>query len=220
MSLLRNKYSFIIFDWDGTLMDSTGRIVSAMQASAVQVGLPVPDNESVKKIIGLSMQAVMDQLFPMAKGELREQLLEEYRYQYVEADPTPTPMFKGALEHLTWLRDKNIKIAVATGKARAGLERVLKEVNLTGFFDLSICADESKSKPNPQMVYELLDKAACLKNETLVVGDSLHDINMANNAGVDSIAVTSGANAYHELSELKPKAIFDNVNLIQDWLQG
>ena len=218
MSILKNKYSFVIFDWDGTLMDSTGRIISAMQVSASQLGLPVPSIDNVKSIIGLSMQSVMDKLFPTTDIKIRDRFLEEYRYQYVEADSTPTPMFDGVVEHLLWLKSRNVKIAVATGKARAGLNGVLNEVNLFDFFDFSICADEAKSKPHPQMVFNLIESAASTKAETLVVGDSLHDINMANNAGVDSVAVTSGANYQHELNQANPKAIFDSVTSIQEWL--
>ncbi len=218
MSKLRNKYSFIIFDWDGTLMDSTGRIVSAMQATAREKQLPIPSVEAVKSIIGLSMSAVMDQMFPSADSQMRDELMEIYRYQYVEGDNTPSPLFEGTIPLLEWLKKEGIPIAVATGKARHGLERVLKESGLTDFFDLTICADEAASKPHPEMVEYLLDKASKPLHDTLLLGDSIHDLKMANNAGIDSVAVTSGANSFAELSVHNPITILERVCHLQGWL--
>lgn len=217
---LHNPYSFVIFDWDGTLMDSTGRIVSAMQTSAANVELPIPSTKAVKGIIGLSMQACMDKLFPEAGEEQRAALLEEYRFQYVEGDDTPTPLFEGVMDSLEWLKGNDIKIAVATGKSRAGLDRVMKEINLLNYFDLSICADEAEGKPHPEMVHRLLDKAGHKKEQAIVIGDSIHDLHMAQNAGVDSIGVTSGANEHEELTPYSPLAVFENVIHIQGWFQS
>ncbi|TQV87380.1 HAD family hydrolase [Aliikangiella coralliicola] len=219
MSVLRNRYSFIIFDWDGTLMDSTGRIVSSMQSTAKIADLPIPSEESVKSIIGLSMDAVMDTMFPSANGSLREKLFEIYRHQYVEGDDTPSPLFQGSLPLLNWLKQINIPIAVATGKARHGLTRVLNEVNLIDFFDHTICADEAESKPHPEMVERLVVDANKSKQETLVIGDSIHDMKMANNAGVDAVAVTSGANQSEQLSEHNPVSILPRVCDLRQWLE-
>lgn len=216
---IHNPYSFVIFDWDGTLMDSTGRIVSAMQTSAANVELPIPSEKQVKSIIGLSMQACMDTLFPDASDDSRQRLLEEYRFQYIEGDNTPTPLFEGVSDQLEWLKSHDIKIAVATGKARAGLNRVLTEVGLLEFFDFTICADEAEGKPHPQMVLNLMQRAEMTHQQTLVVGDSVHDINMANNAKVAALAVTSGANQHHELEPLNPKEIFQKVTEIKQWFQ-
>jgi phosphoglycolate phosphatase len=217
---LRNQYSFIIFDWDGTLMDSTGRIISAMQATAKQANMPVPSEQQVKSIIGLSMAAVMDTLFPTADQTKRVELLEIYRYQYIEGDQTPSPLFAGTLDLLNWLKSNQIKIAVATGKARAGLDRVMKASNLQDFFDFSICADEAESKPHPQMVNDLLQKANKTATQTLVIGDSVHDLKMAQNANVDSLGVTSGANQLNELEVFQPQVIVDSVCHVRQWLQS
>ncbi|MET1255580.1 HAD-IA family hydrolase [Aliikangiella maris] len=217
MSILKNKYSFVIFDWDGTLMDSTGRIISAMQATARNLEIPVPDVESVRGIIGLSMTEVIPKLFPTLTSSRTDELLSEYRYQYVESDQTPSPLFDGVKEHLDWLKQQDVKIAIATGKARAGLDRVLHEVDLHSYFDFTICADESESKPNPKMVFELLESANKSATESLLIGDSVHDISMANNANVDSVAVTSGASDFHQLDVLAPKAILENVIAIEKW---
>ncbi len=152
MNQFNKHYKHIIFDWDGTLMDSTGRIVSAMQSTAENLSLAVPSIDAVKSIIGLSMDEVLDRLFPHNKGSIRDEILDEYRYQYVVGDNTPSPLFAGSLSLLNWLREQGITISVATGKARHGLHRVLSEVDMVEFFDFTICADEASSKPSPHMV--------------------------------------------------------------------
>ena len=153
------------------------------------------------------MDAVMEQMFPTADQELRAKLFEIYRYQYIEGDTTPSPLFEGTMPLLNWLKSVEIPIAIATGKARQGLDRVLNEVGLIDFFDFSICADEAESKPHPQMVEVLLKRANKSANETLILGDSVHDLKMANNAGVKSVGVTSGANSYDELAVHEPIVI-------------
>jgi len=209
--------SFIIFDWDGTLMDSTARIVSAMQTTARLVGLYIPSEAQVKGIIGLSMQSVVENLFPGISPPQKNELIETYRHQYIEADTTPTPLFKGVLPLLHWLRSNQIVTAVATGKARAGLDRVMNDVDLHGHFEHSICADEAQSKPHPQMVEELMSRAGKTSAQTLVVGDSVHDLKMANNANVRSVGVTSGANSFDELQVFAPIKILSRVCDFQQW---
>lgn len=220
MTILRNRFSHVIFDWDGTLMDSTARIVSAMQATARNLEIEVPSEKSVKSIIGLSMDAVLDNVFPKACAKTRDRILEEYRYQYIEGDNTPTPLFDGTIGLLNWLRNKGVYISVATGKARHGLDRVMTEVGLDSFFDSTICADEASSKPSPHMVEILLKKAGTSKGETLVVGDSTHDLKMAKNAGVESIAVTSGADEHETLVTHSPIVILDKVCSLKNWLEN
>ncbi|MDH5630464.1 MAG: HAD-IA family hydrolase [Gammaproteobacteria bacterium] len=217
MSIIKNKYSFVIFDWDGTLMDSTGRIVSAMQTSAGIAGLPIPSEKAIRNIIGLSMDEAMDAIFPDACEDLRQQLFGIYRKQYVEDDPTPSPLFEGSLNLLDWLKSIGVEVAVATGKARHGLQRVLGTVGMENYFKHSICADEAHSKPHPQMVELLLERTGKPAEETLLIGDSIHDLKMASNAGVDSIGVTSGANSYQELEEHQPVTILERVCHLQEW---
>jgi len=220
MTILKNRYAHVIFDWDGTLMDSTARIVSAMQATARNLKIKVPSEASVKSIIGLSMDAVLDNVFPEACTKTRSKILEEYRFQYIEGDKTPTPLFDGTMALLNWLRGEGIFISVATGKARHGLDRVMTEVGLESFFDLTICADEASSKPSPHMVEILLEKSGTLKEETVVVGDSTHDLKMARNAGVESIAVTSGADEHESLMPHQPIVILDRVCSLKNWLEN
>jgi len=207
-----SQYSLVIFDWDGTLMDSTARIVSCMQSTAKIANLPVPSEQQVKGIIGLSMAAVLDKMFPAAGIERRTELTDIYRQHYIELDTTPSPLFEGTLPLLEELKSRNIKTAVATGKARAGLTRALESVDLLDYFEYSICADEAESKPHPEMVHRLLQQTGKSASQSLIIGDSVHDLGMAKNAGVASIGVTTGANKKHELEAFAPLHIIDDLS--------
>jgi len=209
------QYKFVIFDWDGTLMDSTSRIVSCMQTTARIAGYTVPTIDEVKSIIGLSMDAVVNQIFPDATKKHKNKLKDIYRTQYVEVDQTPSPLFEGSLGLLERLRSNQINIAIATGKARAGLNRALKSVNLHEYFEYSICADEAESKPHPEMIHRLLKITGHTLDETLVVGDSVHDMGMAKRAGVDAVGVTTGANNHQQLSELRPVKIIAQIEHVE-----
>ncbi len=205
------QFKTIIFDWDGTLMDSAGRIISAMQTSAANVGLPVPEEHAVRHIIGLSLDAVFDELFPETDYAIKPQLFDEYRYQYVEADNTPSPLFEGAEEVLQHLKAQGLALAVATGKARKGLMRVMTESALTDYFDDSICADEAESKPHPQMLQRLTERNGWQKHQCLMIGDTTHDLKMAKSAGIPSIGVSYGAHAKEHLIHHDPLHILDDI---------
>jgi phosphoglycolate phosphatase len=220
MKLLKNKYSFVIFDWDGTLMDSTGRIVSSMQEAARIHQIDVPSDEKIKSSIGLSMQGVMDHVFPNMPAEMEPDFFKTYRDQYVEHNTTPAPFFPGSMELLHWLRAEKILIGVATGKARHGLKRAIDMTNSEGLFDFSICADEAKSKPHPEMIERLLDESQVKPEQALLLGDSIHDLKMAQNANIDSIAVTSGAGHYNELQQHNPVTILESVCHLKSWFQS
>lgn len=216
---MKKQYSLVIFDWDGTLMDSTARIISCMQQTAKIVGLPIPTPALVKSIIGLSMDAVIDQVFPGSEEKQRQELTGIYRQHYIDLDTTPSPLFEGSLAILNWLKEKEYIIAVATGKARVGLNRALSSVDMLDFFEYSICADEAMSKPHPEMVNRLLADTAITAEKTIVIGDSVHDIKMANNAGVDGIGVTTGANTFEELLVHSPLKIYQEVHHIQEMFE-
>lgn len=213
---MKKSYHFVIFDWDGTLMDSTARIVSSMQQTARIVDEKVPTVEAIKSTIGLSMEAVISQLFPVAGELLKTNIRDIYREQYVDKDQTPSPLFPGAMDLLGWLESNNVQTAVATGKARHGLSRALTSVGLENYFKHSVCADEAASKPHPEMVQRLLDLTGCEPDKTLVVGDSVHDINMAKNARVDSIGVTTGASSPQALGALGPIAVIDCLTQLKE----
>ncbi|MDN7123630.1 HAD-IIIA family hydrolase [Pseudidiomarina terrestris] len=204
------KYQLLIFDWDGTLMDSIGRIVSSMQATATHLALPVPTDTQVRDIIGLSLEPAIERLFGRLDGQQHATFLARYRDQYVELDPTPTPLFAGVPEMLADLRQQGYQLAVATGKARRGLNRVWQETDTAQFFQLSRCADESASKPDPKMLHELLEEANCDLSKALMIGDSIHDLRMAEAAGMDRVGVDFGVHSAQQLSVYSPLAVLSN----------
>jgi phosphoglycolate phosphatase len=211
-------YKLIIFDWDGTLMDSVDRIVSSMQIAAESASLPIPSNEQAKQIIGLSMPKVVEVLFPQRTQAQEVILLEHYNRQYKELNDVPTPMFNNAIELLSKLLEKNKLLAVATGKGRGGLERVMKDTQTAHFFHASRCASDAVSKPDPQMLFSLLEELEISTNEAVMIGDTSHDLKMAQLAGIDSIGVTHGVHDESVLSLYKPKALVNSLIQLENIL--
>lgn len=204
-------YKLVIFDWDGTLMDSVGRIVSSMQAAAKTAGLPVPTAYNAKQIIGLSLPKAIEVLFEQRTAEQEQFLIEQYKHQYVELNTTPTPLFDNALNLLTRLRQTDKFLAVATGKGRAGLQRVWQATDTEQYFHTSRCADEAQSKPDPQMLLSLLEELNIEATQAVMIGDTSHDMEMARRAGVDRIGITLGVHDKEVLSQYQPKAIVDSL---------
>jgi len=209
------SYKLIIFDWDGTLMDSVDRIVSSMQSAAIAVGLVVPSNDAVKQIIGLSIPEALKELFAGITDELIEIMRLQYKYQYTEGDNTPTPLFEHAMNLLAQLRQNNKLLAVATGKGREGLDRVLHISETSDFFHTTRCAGEMPSKPDPQMLLSILAELDIAPHEAVMVGDTSHDLKMALNAGVDSIGVTFGVHDKKVLEKYEPIMIVDSLVELQ-----
>jgi len=213
-------YKLVIFDWDGTLMDSVDRIVSSMQSAAKTVGLVIPSNEEVKQIIGLSITEALQQLFAGITGEQIDTMRLQYKYQYQEVDSTPTPLFDNAINLLDQLKRKDKLLAVATGKGREGLDRVLSISETVDFFHTTRCAGEMPSKPNPEMLTSILTELAIAPHEAIMVGDTSHDLKMAQNAGVDSIGVTFGVHDKQVLNQYNPKAVVDSLSELHQLLLG
>ncbi len=207
-----NKIKMIIFDWDGTLMDSTARIVSCMQQAAIEVELPVPDAEAVRQIIGLSLFHAFDVLFPNSNGAIQQHLFQRYRQLYIEEDKTPSPLFEGAINCLTSLVEHGFSLTVATGKARVGLTRVMDEVKLAHLFTDTICADEAEGKPSPDMINQLLQRAGLSAGQAVMIGDTEHDLEMASKAGVTSYGVSHGAHTVEQLLKWQPLAMVDHLD--------
>jgi len=213
-----NSYKLIIFDWDGTLMDSIGRIVSSMQTAAANCSLTVPSNEQVKEIIGLSLPIALNILFPKNNDKQNEAMLAQYKFQYVEGDDTPTPLFENALNLLAALKNNDKLLAVATGKGRQGLQRVFNITDTEKYFHASRCAGEVLSKPDPDMLLSLLDELAVFPEHALMIGDTSHDMQMAQSAGVDRIGITLGVHNREILNQYKPKAVVDSLAELQKLL--
>ena len=205
------NYKLVIFDWDGTLMDSVGRIVSSMQAAARTANLPIPSDLDAKQIIGLSLPKAIEILFPQRTEQQETFLLAQYKHQYIEVNTTPTPLFDNALNLLTRLKSTDKLLAVATGKGREGLQRVWKTTDTEQYFHTSRCADEAHSKPDPQMLQSLLAELNIEAEQAVMIGDTSHDLEMARRAGVDSIGITLGVHDKEVLSQYQPKAIVDSL---------
>ncbi|MBW8183873.1 HAD-IIIA family hydrolase [Shewanella nanhaiensis] len=204
------QYELVIFDWDGTLMDSVGKIVACMQQTAKVLEFPTPSEVAVRNIIGLSMQEALNTLYPDGNESVYRQMIQVYRQQYLELDTTPSPLFDGAELLLKQLNQIGYQLAVATGKARVGLDRVLNETGLGQQFIASRCADEAVSKPHPEMINQLLNQLNVKPAKALMIGDSVHDINMANNAGIDAVGVNYGAHGESQLLTSNPKSIISS----------
>lgn len=213
----------VIFDWDGTLMDSIPRIVSCMQKMAKEAGLNVPSVDSIKDIIGLSLPVALETLFDCHLEAEQKVLISIYRQYYVYTDETPSPLFPGVVEMLADLKESNVQLAVATGKARQGLDRVWDETNTRHYFDNSCCAYEAPSKPHPEMLLTLMQEQQVESHQTLMIGDSKHDLNMAKKAGIQSLGVTLGVHDEPTLRKQNPIAICNSIGLVHEqikvWLQ-
>ena len=213
-----HNYKLVIFDWDGTLMDSISRIVSSMISAAKYCELAIPTQNQVKEIIGLSLPIALARLFPDNTDEQHSAMLEQYKYQYVKGDITPTPLFDNAEVLLSALKTENKLLAVATGKGREGLQRVLSETQTEHYFHASRCAGEVNSKPDPQMILSLLAELNILPEHAVMIGDTSHDMQMAQAAGIDRIGITLGVHDRAVLKHYQPRAIVDSLAELQNLL--
>lgn len=208
----------LIFDWDGTLLDSTGKIVRCMRKAISDVGLPQRSDDQLLNIIGLGLREAVGQLFgPIGKGDV-SQLMESYSGYFIEADQVPCNFYPGVLESLIALKNDGHHLAVATGKSRRGLDRVLKNLRLDDFFDATRCADESKSKPHPLMLHQILDELSADPSDAVMVGDTEYDLNMAKNANISGIAVSYGAHERERLLRCEPLHTIDHFPQLLDWV--
>ena len=201
----------VIFDWDGTLMDSVPRIVSCMQKMAQQTGLPVPAESAVHDIIGLSLWVALERLFGCDDEVEQKRLIAVYRQLYVHTDATPSPLFADVPDILASLQGQGLQLAVATGKARQGLERAWQATNTKRFFSYSCCADEANSKPDPQMLQRILAASGRSCEQAVMVGDSRYDLQMANNANVTGIGVNWGVHSAEQLAEEQPWRVLRDI---------
>mgnify|MGYP001829119876 FL=1 len=201
----------VIFDWDGTLCDSVNHIVRAMQAAALELALDVPEVEAVRNIVGLGLHDAVDMLFPdLPEGGWRD-LSAAYSRHYITAEEEPPALFPGALDTLLALRDRGFELGVATGKSRRGLQRILGTLALEEFFDTTRCADETRGKPHPQMLQEILLERGKRPRDALMVGDTEYDLDMAGQAGMDAIGVSFGVHSPDRLARHDPVAIVDEL---------
>ena len=196
-------------------MDSVPRIVSSVQTLAVESLLPVPSVAAIHDIIGLSLPVALERLFGLRSQTSVQEMVNLYREIYVVREQTPTPMFAGAVNLLHRLHRAGVTLAVATGKARPGLERAWAESQTKSLFTVARCAQEVASKPNPQMIEEILEATQTSASHALMVGDSIHDMEMARNAGVSAVGVTYGVHSAERLKAAQPRCIVDSLSQLQ-----
>lgn len=215
---MSKKYDLLIFDWDGTLADSIGRIVEAMNMAAELAGEVPSSEQAIKGIIGLALVEAIATLYPHLSPSQLEVFRQHYADVYTALDQQPSPLFEGVVESLETFRQEGYRMAVATGKARRGLDRVLKANGLQAFFDITRAADETRGKPHPLMLEEILTHCQVEPGRALMVGDSAFDLLMASNAGMHSVAVGYGAMSLQALAEFGPQLCIEHFSQLRQWL--
>lgn len=212
------RFDLVVFDWDGTLMDSTAVIVASLQAACADTGLPVPSDESAQHIIGLGLYDAMAYVLPGVDTAVYPQVVDRYGHHFRAREPQ-TPLFDGAEKMLRALNVAGHSLAIATGKSRRGLDRALEKTGLAPLFHATRCGEESATKPQPGMLFDLMQMLGAEPAKTLMVGDTTHDLQMAINAGAGGVAVQYGAHPVSELSALNPLYSAGSVEALHAWLQ-
>ncbi|MEO0367412.1 MAG: HAD-IA family hydrolase [Pseudomonadota bacterium] len=202
----------IIFDWDGTLMDSAYKITNCIAAAAIEVGIEPPEHDDAKLVIGLGLFEAMQRLFPDQSNQTLLALVEAYKQHFVSADSTPQPLFEGVREGLARLEESGVALAVATGKSRVGLDRVLDESDLRSVFHTTRCADEARTKPHPQLLLDIFDFTAIAPRNAIMIGDTTFDMEMAAAAQTRRIGVDYGVHSKSSLKKLGVETICATFN--------
>ena len=213
------QFDLLIFDWDGTLMDSAGVIVDSIQRACADLAIPIPEVRAARQIIGLGLIQALKTLLPDLAEEDYPRLVERYRYHYLGRDHD-IPLFDGVESGIRNLNASGFQLAVATGKNRAGLQRAFASSGLGDAFLTTRTADQTHSKPHPAMVLEIIEELGADPARTLVIGDTGHDLLMASNAGVASLGVTYGAHEPEDLLPHSPLALIDSFHEVHAWLSA
>jgi phosphoglycolate phosphatase len=213
------RYELIVFDWDGTLLDSTAAIVAAIVAACRDLDQVPPSIDAARSVIGLGLEDAIARAVPQLPPSRYEELAARYRHHYLARDHELT-LFSGAEELVARLHGESYLLAVATGKSRRGLDRALGYSGLQAYFHATRCADESFSKPHPGMLLDLMEALGVAPDHTLMIGDTTHDLQMAQNAGTDAVAVAFGAHPAAELATSTPRAILHSMAELDRWLRA
>ena len=216
-STITRRFDLIVWDWDGTLANSTGMITEAFVAAAGHVGLPAVPAENVTNIIGLGLKESIFAVYGDIAPELAQKLAQQYSANYYAGEQA-IPLFEGAKNMIIELNRRSYKVAVATGKGRRGLNLALQHCGLTQYFHATRTVDECFSKPHPQMLDELMDECVTTPERTLMIGDTSYDLQMAANAGVPAVAVTFGAQSREKLLSYNCVQMFDKFSDLNAWL--
>ena len=205
------KYKAIVFDWDGTLMDSIGKIVESMQTSAKHLGLPTPSFEQAKDVIGISLLPALKQLFNIQDEKAALELFHTYKEHFKDHTQIISPLFSGTIPLLESLKQQGYILAVATGKGRQGLEHNWQQSDTKHFFSASRTADDAQSKPSPDMLQQLLSELNLTADQVLMVGDTTYDMAMAEAINMDRIGVSFGVHSADTLQKHTPLAVIDSL---------
>lgn len=211
------RYPLIVFDWDGTLFDSAGNIVRSLQAAVAELGGTPPSDETARHVIGLDLQQALQLAAPDIPLHRHPLLAQAYRAQYRQHQHDIC-LFEGVHDMLLSLKGKGHMLAIATGKSRTGLNEALDAVGLSHMFDATRTADQTAGKPDPMMLHELMDELNTAPVQTLMVGDTTHDLLMAHNAACPAVAVTYGAHDASGLAALRPLHVASSITDLRQWL--
>lgn len=214
------RKTLVVFDWDGTLVDSHHRIIGCLMEAQVELALDPMPPEQLQHVIGLSLPHAIAALYPEASHAFIDRFVEVYRDRWFASEDVLTAFFDGARACLHGLRDRGLLLAVATGKGRSGLDRELHELDANALFIATRCADETRSKPHPQMLLELLEVTKTSPEHAMVIGDTTFDLEMARAARVDRIGVTYGSHSRDALRALEPLTILDHISGLLPWLDA
>jgi len=212
------KYKLLIFDWDGTLMDSADKIVQCIQVAAKTLELPVPSAENARNIIGLSLAPALKQLFCIENDLAVERLVKAYKSAFTSHAVISSPLFDGALSLLETLRARGHLLAVATGKGRPGLQGAWQHTKTGHYFHTSRCADDAQSKPSPDMLQQILEELSLAPREALMIGDTSYDMAMAEAIGMDRVGVSYGVHTAQQLNKYQPLGIIDRLDELHVYL--
>jgi len=215
-----NKYKAIIFDWDGTLMNSEARIVDAVQTAAKECGLPVLSYDESKQIIGLSLENAILGLYPNLDQSKVVAMSEAYTQCFLEESNIEMVPFDGVEALLLNLKQQGIKLAIATGKSRKGLEAVLADTGFGIYFDMTRTPVESASKPDPLMLSQILQEFNLAADEAVMIGDTSFDMEMAQNIDMDRVALSHGVHQTEVLNTYNPVATLDSLSELNMWLMN
>jgi phosphoglycolate phosphatase len=213
------RFRLIVFDWDGTLMDSEARIVACIQHAFADVGRLPPSRDEARNVIGLGLDEAMALLWPAGSAADRRRLTEHYRHRFLAGKEAESSLFPGACEALEWLSERRYLLAVATGKSRRGLDAALATTGLSSRFHASRCADETFSKPHPEMLLQIMDELGMKAADTLMVGDTEYDMEMARNARAGALAVCHGVHERERLLRHGPLDCLASLFDIPSWFE-
>jgi phosphoglycolate phosphatase len=220
MASANSKFELLVFDWDGTLIDSIGRIVACTQKTLHELEMPDVPDERIRTAIGLGIREMVDRFHPGCTDEAFDRIVTVYRRHWFDTFSRSPALFDGVRETLGGLAAQGYLMAVATAKSRKGLAQDLEGTGLAELFHATRTADEARAKPDPTMLLQILDELGVRPKDALMIGDTVHDLQMAVNAGVAGLGVTCGSHSRGELGGVAALDYLAGVPQLPDWLRA